>query len=284
MTHQRKTCTLKDESSTAIAPEVEIPNAPVTNNSFQEQLPYGIIHEINIIKKQTEKDNKEKSLTICELDNKIFIGNHAKGSHGSTEVLPCHRKYGKKARQIGDIHTHPFNDKSTIGLTPSEADFIGNLDQSFKSGIPQISCIVGAGKKSFLRKSDTVHCFQPKEELVNDAEKVKQYNRAYNKSENIGNDIHPFLREHIPNDFYHIWYKNGKAISKEEEKNPQVVKDLFVEMTGQSKKRLRLEDIKDMEKGSFCELIQGYNLPDNDNVGRICRDELERTNFLGYEY
>ena len=271
----RKVC--KFDETEAVIPTT-------TNISFQNQLPSGVVHEINIIKKQTEKDNKEKSLTICELDNKLFIGNSAKGTASSTMVLPCHKKFGKNARQIGDVHTHPFNDKGTIGLTPSEADFIANINQSFASGIPQISCIVGAGKKGFMKKSNTVHCFQPKEELVNNSDKVRQYNRAYNKSENVGNDVEPFLRENIGNDFYHIWYKNNAAIPKEAEQTPEVVNELFGEMVGQSKKRLRLEDIKDMEKGSFCDLIQSYNMPDNNLIGEKCRNELERRNFLGYEY
>lgn len=249
--------------------------------SFQQELPNSIVREINIIKKQTEKDNKEKSLTICELGGKIFVGNDAKGTLSSTMVLPCHRKFGKNVRQIGDIHTHPFNDKETIGLTPSEADFIANINQSFESGIPQISCIVAAGKKSFFKKSNAVHCFQPKEELVNDAEKVKKYNRAYTHSANHGNEVHPYMRESFGNDFYHIWYQNGKAISKEDEKN--MSEYLLSEMLGQSHKNLR-NDIKDMEQGSFCQLIQNYNMPDNDNIERICRDKLRTKEFLGFKF
>lgn len=253
--------------------------------SFQQELPDSIVREINIIKKQTEKDNKEKSLTICELGGKIFVGNDAKGTLSSTMVLPCHRKFGKNVRQIGDIHTHPFNDKETIGLTPSEADFIANINQSFESGIPQISCIVAAGKKSFFKKSNAVHCFQPKEELVNDAEKVKKYNRAYTHSANHGNEVHPYIRQNIPNDFYHIWYNSsGLAIPKEKEQDIQISKELFEDMIGQSGKHLKLHDIPDFEKGSFCQLIQGYNMPNNNNIERICRDKLTVKELFGHKY
>lgn len=258
-------------------------NAPTfqSNISFQDELPYGIKHEINLIKKQTERDNKEKSLTMCELNGKLFVGNYAKGDEGSTEVLPCHKKYGKKARQIGDIHTHPFNSKDTIGLTPSEADLVESLNTSFKSGIPQVSCIVGAGRKGIINKSNHVHCFQATPEAIENADKVKKYNRAYNSSENIGNDVHSVFRENIGKDFVHIWYKDGKAIPKEQESNFETVKDIVNESVGLSKSRLRLEDIKDMEKSSFCRLLQDYNLPDNDSFAEICMNELAKRNLLG---
>lgn len=289
----RKTCTIFDEGSDAnnkntsnIVPAPQNTPTAVMPSSidFNNELPYGITHEIKIIKKQTEKDNKEKSLTMCELDDKLFVGAYAKGTHSSTMVLPCHKKYGKDAKQIGDIHTHPMNDQSTIGVTPSESDFVANLNQSFASGIPQVSCVVGAGKKGIFKKSNTVHCFQPKEDVVNDPAKIKAYNRALTHSSNVGNDVHPYFRENIGDDFYHIWYRDNKAISKEQELDPQMSKQLFDEMLGLSKNRLRKGDIRDMEKGSFCDLIQSYNMPDNNNIGIICRNELERRNILGYEY
>lgn len=258
-----------------------IPNAKV---DFQSELPYSIKHEIDIIRHQTERDNREKSLTMCELNDKLFIGNYARGGESSTEVLPCHKKYGKNAKQIGDIHTHPFNNQDTIGLTPSEADLVENITASFKSGIPQISCIVGAGKKGFLSKSNHVHCFQPKPEAMEDAEKVKKYNRAYNLYPNIGNNVHPYFRENVGKDFIHIWYKNGKAIPKDQEASFEVSKDIFNETVGLSKKRLRMEDVRDMEKGSFCDLIQDYNMPDNNNIGLVCRNELAKRNILGYDF
>lgn len=261
-------------------PEVALP----TSISFQTELPYGVVNEIKIIKKQTEKDNKEKSLTMCELNNKLFIGGHAKGTLNGTMVLPCHKKYGKDARQIGDIHTHPFNDKETMGLTPSETDFIGNVNQSFSSSIPQVSCIISAGKKKFMKKGNMVHCFQPKEELVNNSEKVKQYNKAFNKSANMGNDVHPFLRENIGKDFYHIWYKNNIAITKDQEKNPEIEKEILDEMFGQSAKQLKLHGINDFEKTSFCQLMQDYNMPDNDDIAKMCRNKLETKELFGYKY
>lgn len=253
-------------------------------NDFQKELPSSIKSEINTIKKQTESNNKENSLTICELGGKMFVGNNDKGTLSSTMVLPCHRKYGKNTKQIGDVHTHPFNDKQTMGLTPSEADFIANINTSFESGIPQVSCIVAAGDKKFFRKANMVHCFQPKEDLVNNAEKVRKYNRAYTHSANQGNEVHPFLRENIPQDFYHIWYdKDGKAITREQEKDPLVISYMIDEMLGQSAKRLK-DDIPQMEKSSFCQLIQGYNMPDNNNVENICRSRLTRKQFLGVDY
>ncbi len=258
----------------------------VTNSEFLEdfrnEIPYTIKHEIKVIKKQTEKDDREKSLTICKLNDKIFIGNYAKGRKDSTTILPCHKKYGKEAVEIGDIHTHPFNDKSTIGITPSEADMVGNLTDSFQSGTPKISCIVGAGKKSIFAKSDTIHCFQPKKEVIEDAHKIKMYNRAYGRSENVGNDVDPFLRQHLPDDLNHIWYVHGKALSKAEER--EYSEDLLSEMLGQSGRRLKFNDINVTEKGSFCDLIQGYNLPDNNEIGNKCRDRLEVKEFYGYEY
>jgi hypothetical protein len=292
---RRKTCTLFDEGSDAhkkketsnIVPApsntpTTVISTPPSGISFEKELPYGITHEIKIIRKQTEKDNKEKSLTMCELDDKLFVGAYAKGTHSSTMVLPCHKKFGKDAKQIGDIHTHPISDPSTIGVTPSEADFVANLNQSFASGIPQISCVVGAGKKGIFKTSNITHCFQPKQEVIEDSNKIKTYNRALTHSSNVGNDVHPYFRENIGDDFYHIWYQGTQAITKEQELDYKTSKALFDEMLGQSKKRLRTHDIRDMEKGSFCDLIQGYNMPDNNNIGRICRDELERKGILGY--
>ena len=270
---------------TAKTPPPSSSSSDSKNTDFQNELPSSVINEIEIIRRQTEKDNKEKAITFCELDNRLFVGNYTRGDAGSTTVATCHKKFGKNAKKIGDAHTHPFNASGTIGATPSEADFVSNLGDSFQLGIPQVSCVVGSGKINPLKRSSHVHCFQPKEEVMNDPTKLKLYNRALMNSSNVGNDVSPYFRENIDSDFDHIWYdKKGKAIPVERESDYETSKELFEEMLGASKKRLRMSDIKDMDKGSFCQLIQAYNMPTNNNISNICYSELKKREILGHQY
>jgi hypothetical protein len=240
---------------------------------FKDKIPSEFHDEIELITDQTEKDGKEKSITFCRIEDKLFTGNYAKGQRGSTEVKPCHSKFGKKSVKIGETHTHPPDD-ITIGLMPSEGDLYLNMLESKQYGVKQISCITN-------HESKNIHCIQPKE--LPDPKKVNRYQKALYNTGN-GNDVDPYFRENVGKDFDHSYYnrKNYKKV------NPNA-HDIVADNFGKSTTRLRDRDIKDWEKGTFCSLLSSYAVGRDDTglasqVTKECKRVLKKRKISPYSW
>jgi hypothetical protein len=228
---------------------------------FEEKIPHEFHDELELISNQTKDDGKEKSVTFCRVDDTLFTGNYAKGIRGSTEVKPCHDKFGKKAVKIGETHTHPPDDIS-IGLMPSEGDVTVNMIESNEFAVRQMSCITN-------HESKNIHCMQPKE--IPDGKKVKKYQHALFNTGN-GNNVDPYFRETIGKDFDHFWY-NRKNYKRVNPNAKTIVSDGF----GKSTTRLRDRDIQDWEKGTFCSLFSDYNVGrDNKQLHSQVTSECKR--------
>lgn len=246
------------------------------NLPFVSSIPQSIRDEIKVVVKETKNTGKEQSLTFCELNSKIFVSDHAKGNNDSTYSLPCNPEHGKNVVRIGDLHTHPTQDKDTIGITPSTADFVSTAEDSVKEGVPQISCITS-------NEANMIHCYQPKKSVINNPIKTRGYKNSLLYPEYNLTDTSPFLRENIPNDFDHAWY------SKETFKripNPSP-KDIVHDSLLKSESGLRKEWLSDLDKGNFCSvIIQDRNLPNSKNNGveNECRKVLKTRSILGFEY
>ena len=184
-----------------------------------------------------------------------------------TYIMPCNEFHGR-AEKIGDLHTHPTQDKTTIGITPSTADLVSTLLESVGTAIPQISCITSADAKH-------VHCFQPTPESVNNPEKVKNYKKALMYNESNITDVHPFLRHNVANDFVHAWY-DRKSWKRVKPKPHEVVKDAFLN----SKNLVKFKSVHDLDKQSFCDLVEDLNLPSQGKVADECKKRLESEKFL----
>lgn len=245
------------------------------NQPFVSYIPFSIRNEINTVVKETKDNGREQSLTFCELNNRIFVSDHAKGTKDSAYSLPCNPEHGKNTVRIGDLHTHPTQDKTTVGITPSPSDLISTIEDSVKEGVPQISCITSDDAKM-------IHCYQPKTKVLNNPQKVQAYKNSKFYPDGLM-DMSPYMRENTANDFDHAWYdkKTFKRII-----NPSS-KDIVHDALLKSIKGLRLEWLSDLDKGNFCSMIiQDRNYPHskNNDVENECRKTLQTRTFLGFEY
>ena len=249
---------VESTNPSAPATPVQTPNPEDWVAQIPPEIKYDIQHAID----RTKKDNKEKSLTFCRLktEKKIHTSNFAFGKEMSTEVKPCNEKYGEQATKIGDFHSHPFG-KMAMGITPSEADFSSTLYDSWENKNRQIGCISNHGSKM-------IHCYQPNK--VPTWSKVNQY---YNALDNTGggNDIDPYFRENLDQDFTHSWY-DRKTFQRVPDPSAD---DIVSDALGGSAKRYRARDIEEIERGTFCDLLQDYNKPEDNSVGQHCRDYFE---------
>lgn len=244
------------------------------NQPFVSYIPHSIRDEINVVIRETKNTAREQSLTFCQLNNRIFVSDHAKGNKDSTYSLPCNPEHGQNAVRIGDLHTHPTQDKTTIGITPSPTDLISTVEDSADEGVPQISCITSDDAKM-------IHCYQPRTKVLNNPEKIRAYKNSKFYPDNL-TDMSPYMREYTASDFDHAWYdrKTFKRITNPSDKD--IVHDALLK----SQKGLRLEWLNDIDKGVFCDMIQDRNHPTskNDGVSNECRKILKTRTFLGINY
>lgn len=243
---------------------------------FVRNIPQTVRNEIEYVVKETAQTARENSLTFCVLDgskNKVFVSDYAAGNNSSTYSLPCNSRDGP-AKRIGDLHTHPTQDPTTIGITPSDADIVSTIEDSLESNLPQISCITSQDAKM-------VHCYQPKYRTLYDKDKLRNYrNAVYYQSQSIS-DINPYVKNNVGKDFDHAWYdrKTFKRIYRP--KPADIVHDAFL----RSQSNLRLDYIPELEKGVFCDSIQELNWPDkSDKVANECRRVLRSRTFLGFNF
>lgn len=243
---------------------------------FVKNIPKTIREEIKFVVKDTQETGRERSLTFCALDsnkNKIYVSDYSQGNENSTYSLPCNSAHGPATR-IGDLHTHPTQDSTTIGITPSDADFTSTIDDSLQANRPQISCITSNDAKM-------IHCYQPKYKTLFDKEKLRNYaNAQYYQPTDI-TDFNPYLRNNVGKDFDHAWY-DRQTFQRIKNPNPKdIVHDAFLK----SARYLRLDWIPELQKGAFCDAIQELNYPDpKDRVAEECRKILRSRSFLGISY
>lgn len=238
---------------------------------FENEIPKRIRDEIETVVDQTEKDGKEKSLTFCVVGDRIHTSNYAKGQRGSTEVKPCNEKKYGKSEKIGDMHTHPVEAPGT-GIMTSEADFTLNLIESKQLGKKQISCITN-------HESKYVSCFYPKD--IPDSKKIRKYENALDNT-STDNDVDPYFRKNIQEDFNHAYYnrKTWKRVTPD-------ARNIVSDALGRSTERLRDRDIHDIEKGTYCDLVAGYQIGSenkqlSDQVETECKRVLKKRKFTSY--
>lgn len=240
---------------------------------FEKSIPTSIRDEIDYVVDKTKKTGSEQSLTFCRLPgkDKIYVSDYAVGNKNQTYIMPCNSLHGK-AEKIGDLHTHPTQDKTTIGITPSTADLASTLLESVGHRIPQISCITSADARH-------IHCYQPRPEAVTNPEKVRNYRKALYYNESSITDVHPYLRQNVANDFNHAFY-DRKTFKRVKPTPKEVVKDAFLN----SRNLVKFHNVHDLDKEGFCSLIEDLNYPSNNKVAEECKKDLKVRNFLGFRY
>lgn len=224
---------------------------------WENGIPLEIQHEIGTINKFTKKTGREASVTACAKPGRerLFIANSAKGSTGSTASLGCDSYYGKSER-IADVHTHPSG-KDTVGILPSQDDFIVNLSHSRFNHRPQIGCITSP-------KIGLTECFKPKEQV--------NINQIAGYEDNYGNA--GYFMDHVPNDYDINFYerKSGKRVDPS-------AKELMGAVFGDSKKVLKRK-ITELHHAGFCEYVRALTVPDNEKIVDECKTQLRKRSFL----
>lgn len=220
--------------------------------------------ELEAIRRHTNQTGNEASITFCKKKHKekLYVGNDFKGDLESTEIGDCSAKRGMGER-IGDAHSHPTG-SDTVGIVPSEADLVVNLETTFENKKPQISCITSPA-------ADYVHCFQPKTII-----KGKKLNK-YRNSAKTTQLYDPHVIDNVATDF-NIGLFDRNSGEKDESPEPRrVIQNAF----GRSTRGLR-KGVKEMERGVFCDFIQDITVPSDDRVSDTCKDELKKKGFLDY--
>lgn len=227
-----------------------------------KRIPKEIMDELEAIRQHTRQTGNEASITFCRKKNKnrLYIGNDFKGDKDSTEIGDCSEARGAGER-IGDAHSHPVT-SDTVGIVPSEADLVVNLENTLEFKKPQISCITS-------QAADYVHCFNPKK--IVKGKKLHNYRQAARNPRLY----EPFVIDNVANDF-EIGLFDRLSGDKDENPDPtRVVKNAF----GGSTRTLR-KGVGQMERGLFCNFIQDITVPSDDRVSDTCRLELRKKGIL----
>jgi hypothetical protein len=205
----------------------------------------------------TNSTAREHSLTFCRIKDtkKIFVASQMAGGSDQTAIKPC----DSTSDQMGDLHTHPTQDNNTVGITPSTSDIVSTLADSVRHDIPQISCITGP-------ESKYISCYQPKENVMRDKNKVRDYENTLRQTEGKVTDVPEYIRNNVGHDFTHAWYSKS-SFKRMVPSSDDVVKDAFMK----SGKFLKKDDVPAPEKPAFCNLIENLNYPTRDRrISRAC--------------
>ena len=240
---------------------------------FVREIPVNVRQEMEDAIAETQKDGRERSLTFCRLTgtNSIHVSAHMKGLAREVIVDTCSAKYGD-AEKIGDFHTHPIH-PDNMGISPSEADMTGTMEDSEFTKKRQIACISNHEAKH-------IHCYQPKE--VPTLEHVNEY------QDGLGTVIRsnemaptPFFRTAPGKDFQHAWY-DKKNYQRQE---PPNVKAVVQDVLGKAVRAIRVKAVPEMEKGIFCQLLSDYSLPHlREEFIAECKKETRRRSIAGIDY
>ena len=220
--------------------------------------------ELEELRQYTRRTSNEASITVCKRPHKdkLYIGSDFEGDNQSVMVGDCQKSTGKGTR-IGDVHSHPIVSDG-VGITPSDADIAGNIEESYHQKRKQIGCITANG-------ADIVHCMEPKELPT------KQQLKAYAQIPKNPYKINPHVVDNVAKDMDIVLFdaKSGTKIENPEPK--RVVKNAF----GKSRRHLQKTRRK-MEYGAFCEYIQDVFVPSDNRIQEECKSELKRKGLLDY--
>ena len=217
------------------------------------KIPEELQNEINHITDFTRQTNREASLTFCQKKgrDRLFVANDDKGDGSTVEALDCSSVYGDSER-IGDVHTHPVNSE-TIGILPSQPDLYGTLVDTYNTKRPQISCITN-------HITDMTECYTPKE--VPSSEKLERYEQELDLRE-AGEG--GFYLDNAPLDFDFGFFSTGSGQRIRKPTPKAVVKAIFGASTENLKK-----NVPPLQRGGFCEYVNNFSVPKDDNVGKEC--------------
>ena len=241
-----------------------------------KRLPPEIEHEVDIITDFTKRTGREASITVCKRPNKekYLVANSAEGDINSTEVFDCDEAFGASDK-IGDFHTHPVL-YDTIGILPSPGDMAGYMEDSYVHKNRQIGCRTN-------HQVPYIHCMQPKE--IPDKKLVNAYNNAADRGASLsqatrkGRFVDPFFLERVDDDFDYALFdrKTGERVD-----NPEP-KKVIQSSLGTASRNVR-RWIDEMDRGVFCSYVQDLTVPDDERIGKECRDELRTRKILGHPY
>lgn len=231
------------------------------------KIPAEIMDELEQLRRYTRKTANEASFTFCKRPHKpdkLYIGADFKGDNFGVEIGDCAKHLGKGAK-VGDAHSHPIGSDS-VGITPSNQDIYGSIQDADVYEKPQINCITAPN-------ADIVHCMQPKEKPT------KKKLKGYANNPKNGLAINPYVMDHFTTDFNVGLYdaKSGEIIDNPD---PKRVVDNSL---GKSSRFLR-RSVREMEYGIFCEYIQDVMIPTakDDRIQNICKAELKKRGLLDY--
>jgi len=225
---------------------------------------------------RTKKNGKEVSLTYCG----DTLSDFAKGTAEATEVRGCsiYDKRERKNKVILDFHTHPVTKRGTWGVTPSGADVMGTMEESYRQKQKQVSCIASP-------KSKNIHCFIPKK--VPDKKKISKYRKGINAKGYYGKPYHYSAPDidstrykdatefdlMVKNDFEHIWIKKRDFKSIQENTKSKTSDAMDAKRFGNVDSIKHI--IPDLDRSQFCNRnIQGYNDPTNHEMANDCTKRL----------
>jgi len=221
------------------------------------------MHEINHIKRFTQRTGKEASLTFCKRpgEKRLYVGGSARGNEEGTMTDDCRSTFGI-AQRIGDIHTHPVT-QDVIGVVPSESDIYSTLVDSRNAAKRQISCITNS-------VSNLIECYEPKSPPT--MKKVAKYEDALSDSKGYGTTGYYF--DNVHKDF-RFGFFNARTGKQENPSPREITKAAF----GRSLKYHR-KVIDPLEVGPFCDYTQRFTKPEDDGVGETCRAMLRKKSIV----
>jgi hypothetical protein len=229
-----------------------------------EKIPAEIMDELDALRRHTRKTGNEASFTYCKKSHKdrLHIGSDFLGDSTGTMVGDCSREYGKSSR-IGDAHSHPVG-SDAMGITPSDADIQGTVEDSHKHKRNQINCVTSP-------IADIVHCMQLKEPPT------RKQLRGYSQLPKDRYKVNPYVIDNVGQDF-NIGLFDRESGNRLESPDPKrVVDNAFGKSTRNLRRRTR-----EMDRGNFCEFVQDINVPKDDRISDTCKTELKKKGILDY--
>lgn len=229
-----------------------------------QKIPKEIKDELEAIRRHTRYTGNEASITYCKRPDKekLYIGSDFHGGTESTEIGDCSKQRGT-GRRVGDAHSHPVG-SDTVGILPSEADMVVNLETTLENKKPQIMCVTSPA-------ADYVHCIQPKE--IVRGKKLRSYQKAAQTSKLYD----PYVIDNVAKDF-EIGLFDRDTGDRDNNPDPKrVVKNAF----GRSTRSLR-RSVREMERGVFCDFVQDLTVPADDRISDECKSELKKKGLLDY--
>ena len=170
-----------------------------------------------------------------------------------------------KVPRIGDAHSHPIV-SDAVGLTPSDADIAGMMEETYKQKRKQIACITAP-----YNSQDIVHCMEAKEVPT------RQQIKGYAKMPKNPYKFNPYVIDNVAKDVDVALFDRDTGNRIEDPEPKRVIRNAF----GTSRRHIQKTRRK-MEYGAFCEYIQDVFVPDDDRVQEECKSELKRKGLLDY--